>query len=60
MPNLSEYRLKQCYAQFREHCVERHDLRETDTNAHMHLNLETWMLTLIKDEQGSFKQYEKL
>jgi hypothetical protein len=33
LPNLSEYRLKQCYAKFREHCVERHDLRETDASA---------------------------
>lgn len=50
LPNLSEYRLKKCYAKFREHCVETHDLRETDINARMFLDLEEWTLTLFKDE----------
>jgi hypothetical protein len=50
MPNVSEYRLKQCYAKFRDHCVDRHDLTETDANAHMLLDLQEWTLTLFKDE----------
>jgi len=29
---------ERCYEEFQEHCVERHDLRETDTNAQMYLN----------------------
>ena len=49
LPNLSEDRLKKCYAEFREHCVER-QLRETDINARMFLDLEEWTLTLFKDE----------
>ena len=50
MPDLSEAQFKKCYAAFREHCVERHDPPETDTNAHMFFDLEEWTLTLFKDE----------
>ena len=39
LPDTSEQRMEKCYAQFREHCIERHGLRETDTNAQMFLNL---------------------
>jgi hypothetical protein len=36
------------YAEFRKHCIQRDDLREWDTTSDVHLNLEYWMLTLIK------------
>lgn len=39
MPDMSGWRVKKCYAKFREHCVERHELRETSTNAHMFFDL---------------------
>jgi hypothetical protein len=35
--NFSETEFKKCFAKFREHCVERHELRETDINARMFL-----------------------
>jgi hypothetical protein len=50
MPELSETRFKECCAKFRELCVERHDLRETETNAYMFFDLEEFTLTLFKDE----------
>jgi hypothetical protein len=50
MLDLSETQFKECYAKFREHCVERHKLRETDISARMFLDLEEWTLTLFKDE----------
>jgi hypothetical protein len=37
-----------CYEKFREHCVERHGLLETDINAQMYLNLKEGTLTLWK------------
>jgi hypothetical protein len=39
-----------CYAKFREHCVERRDLRETEVNAGMFLDPEERTPTLFKDE----------
>jgi len=45
---LSDVQLKLCYSEFRKHCIHRHDLREWDTTSHVHLDLENWMLTLIK------------
>jgi len=39
-----------CYEKFREHCVERHALRETDTNAQMWVDLKEGTLTLWKGE----------
>ncbi len=30
------------------HCMQRHDLQEWDTTPHVHLDLENWLLTLIK------------
>jgi hypothetical protein len=41
---------ERCYEEFQEHCVERHDLRETDINALMYLDLKLGTLTLWKDE----------
>jgi hypothetical protein len=29
-------------------CIQRHDLQEWDTTPHVHLDLERWLLTLIK------------
>ena len=49
LPNLGEYRIDMCYAKFREHCVERRDLRETEVNAGMFLDPEAWTLMLFKD-----------
>jgi len=40
---------ERCYEEFREHCVERHDLRETDTNAQMWVDFKEGTLTLWKD-----------
>jgi len=42
--------IERCYEEFQEHCVERHDLRETDTNALMYLNFKEGTLTLWKGE----------
>ncbi len=39
---------EKCYAEFGEHCVERHGLLETDTNALMYLDLKEGTLTLWK------------
>jgi hypothetical protein len=50
MPDQSEAQFQECYAKIREYCVERHDLRETDINAHMFFDLEEWTLKLFKDE----------
>jgi hypothetical protein len=38
------------YSEFRKQCIQRHDLPERDTTAHMRLDLENWLLTLIKSE----------
>jgi hypothetical protein len=43
-----EDQLRLCYSEFHKHCIERHDLQEWDTTSQMHLELENWMLTLIK------------
>jgi hypothetical protein len=45
---LSDEQLKLCYSEFRKHCVQSHDLQEWDTTSYMNLDLEHWMLTLIK------------
>ena len=48
MHDMGEDQLRLCYSEFRKHCMQRHDLREWDTTPHVHLDLENWMLTLIK------------
>jgi hypothetical protein len=48
MCDLGEVQLRLCYSEFRKHCIQRHDLQEWDTTPHVHLDLEHWMLTLIK------------
>jgi hypothetical protein len=42
--------MEMCYAKFREHCIETHGLRETDTDGQMFFDLEEGTLTLFKDE----------
>ena len=49
LPNLSGDRIKECYARFREHCIQGHGLREADKNAEMHFDKEKGTLTLYKD-----------
>jgi hypothetical protein len=48
MCDLGEDQLRLCYSEFRKHCVQRHDLQEWDSTPHVHLDLENWLLTLIK------------
>ena len=48
MHGVSEDQLRFCYGEFRKHCIQRHNLREWDTTPHVHLDLENWLLTLIK------------
>ena len=38
-----------CYEKFREHCIERHDLLETDIDTQMFVDLKEGTLTLWKD-----------
>jgi hypothetical protein len=40
--------MKLCYSEFRKHCMQRYGLQEWDTTSYMNLDLEHWMLTLIK------------
>jgi hypothetical protein len=46
--DLDEDQLDLCYSEFRKHCIQRHELEEWDTTSYMRLDLEHWMLTLIK------------
>jgi len=46
--HMGEDELRLCYAESRKHCIQRHDVQERDTTSLMHLDLEHWMLTLIK------------
>jgi hypothetical protein len=48
MPDLSELAIESCYSAFRKHCMEIHGLNRDDTDAHMFLDLENWLLTLLK------------
>jgi hypothetical protein len=47
---MATWRIERCYDEFREHCIERHALLETDINAQMFFDLEEDTLTLLKDE----------
>jgi len=40
--------LRRCYAEFRKHCIQTHDLQEWDTPPHVYLDLKSWLLTLTK------------
>jgi hypothetical protein len=42
-----EWRITKCYAEFRKHCIKRHALRESDTDAQMFFDLKEGTLTLI-------------
>jgi hypothetical protein len=46
--DLGKEQLDLCYPEFQKHCMRRHGLQEWDTTASMKLDLEHWMLTLIK------------
>jgi hypothetical protein len=46
--DLGEEQLRLCYSEFRKHCIQRHDLQEWDMTSQVHLDLEHWLLTLIK------------
>jgi hypothetical protein len=48
MHDMGEDQLRLCYAEFRKHCIQRHDVPEWDTTSLMHLDLERRMLTLLK------------
>ena len=48
MQDLGEDQLQLCYSEFQKHCMQRHDLHEWDTTPHVHLDLENWLLTLVK------------
>jgi hypothetical protein len=43
---MAAWRVERCYAKFREHCIERHALRETDTSAQMYFDLIEGTMTL--------------
>ena len=45
---LGEDQLRLCYSEFRKHRIQRHDRQEWDARPHIHLDLENWLLTLIK------------
>jgi len=45
--DLGEEQLNLCYAEFRKHCIQRHDLQGWDVTSYMHLDLEHWILTFI-------------
>jgi hypothetical protein len=45
---MAAWRVEMRYAEFEQHCVERHRLRETDINAQMYLDLKVGTLTLWK------------
>jgi hypothetical protein len=48
MPDLSELAFEGCYSAFWKHCTEVHGLNRDEIDAHMFLDLENWLLTLLK------------
>jgi hypothetical protein len=48
MCDLGEEQLRLCYSEFHKHCIHRHDLQDWDTTPDVYLDLENWLLTLIK------------
>jgi hypothetical protein len=48
MQALGQEQLQLCYAEFRKHCIQTHDIPEWDTTPQVYLDLENWLLTLIK------------
>jgi hypothetical protein len=54
MPDLGEDAFKNCYAEFRKHPTLVHGLKRDEmAGAYVHLNLETWTLTLLKPVKTS-------
>jgi len=49
LPDTSEARMNECYAEFRMHCIERHGLDQDDREAEMFLDLMEGTLTLVKN-----------
>jgi len=49
LPDIEEWRMNACYADFRQHCIERHGLDEADEEAEMFLDLIEGTLTLVKN-----------
>ena len=47
LPDVSTERIERCYAEFREHCIERHQLENTDVDSQMLLDFQQGTLTLI-------------
>jgi hypothetical protein len=50
LPDLASWRVEKCYDEFGQHCIERHGLRESDTDAQMYFDLKGGTLTLWKGE----------
>jgi hypothetical protein len=48
MYDVGEDQLGLCYSEFRKLSIQRHDLQEWNTTPQVYLDLENWMLTLIK------------
>jgi hypothetical protein len=46
LPDISQSRIEKCYAEFRQHCVEKHGLDRNDTELRMFLDLTACTLTL--------------
>ncbi len=53
LPYLREALLNDCCAEFREHCIESHDLKPDDVEADVHLDLVEYTLTLLKQNVGA-------
>ena len=48
LPVVSEESVSECWASFRQHCIERHGLERENLQTYVHLNLVNCTLTLIK------------
>jgi hypothetical protein len=48
LPDLTESRIRKCYSEFRQHCIEKHGLDRNDMEARVHLDLIEYTFTLLK------------
>lgn len=48
LPDLSAERIERCYSEFRRHCIEKHQLEDTDTDSQVFLDFDEGTLTLLK------------
>jgi hypothetical protein len=48
LPDLTAERIERRYGEFRKHCIEKHQLKDTDIDSQMYLDLQEGTLTLIK------------